>query len=47
MDRDELIRKGIEIIKNNFLNYKSPSLELPPDSIIESSVKEILDLIIY
>lgn len=44
MDIDELIRKEIEIIKRNFLSWKIPLIELPPDSIIENTIKEILKL---
>ena len=41
---DDMIRDGIRIIKDKFLKWRIPSIELPADSVIEACVKEILEL---
>ena len=44
MTTPEQIRDGVAIIKEKFLHYQIPELQLPADSVIEDCVKEILAL---
>lgn len=40
----DLIRDGVQIIKRRFLEWCNPPIRLPAESVIEDSVKDILDL---
>ena len=44
MDKDEVIRKGIRLIKYKFLRWKQPEVELPADHVIEECVAEIYEM---
>lgn len=41
---DELIRAGRQIIKARFLGWREPPMELPPDSVIDDAVADIVRL---
>lgn len=41
---DDEIREGVEIIKANFLRWRSPPVELPAESVIEFCVREIIKI---
>jgi hypothetical protein len=40
---DDEIRVGINILKEEFLRWRKPPVELPPDSVIEQVVRKIIE----
>lgn len=43
--KDEIIRRGIRLIKHKFLRWREPPVDLPSDSVIEECVEEIYEMI--
>jgi len=42
MSNDELIRQSIALIKRKFLQWRTPPVELPAESVIEECVRLII-----
>lgn len=43
---DEFVREQVKLLKETFLNYKTPQLELPSESVIEKTVHQIIENVI-